>query len=465
MNQEKLHSVIESFEAVPYTDIASNEPYAVGASKEQADLRAKLSAEYIDQPDADWPEFNYPKLNEKELFYSERMLQKVLSELDTIEGTPKEINVVYEKVAAKLAEVYRHLEVVRGLGRTGLRRELSRERAGEMTLEIFGAPNQAAFNDMLHSDIEAARRPISDPDSVAATIRAEFLDLIGDEAKQYTPEGDVPSYELKDETITRLRGDLYNLFPGLEFVAVHARETAKKDSKALIPVKEALPAFIRGIEAYELDTAGWIAREGQGKAASSNGSTKEIVVGKDREPFTLTSIHAVPIHEGGHSKRSENARNQQNPVRRLNLHGNLEFEEGFMMGLEQIVTGEKRIGGIPYYLSLGLQLGMDTEEKQKRSFKDVYEILWRRSLLAKEEITDKDIIAAKKKALQQTTRTTRGGSLDARDISYAEGARKAHAWLNMVAEREAPERRRLLEWVFSGKFDPTNPAHVEIFTD
>lgn len=460
-----LEEVIQSFSAVPYTSIASNEPYAVGDSPEQSNLRVELSEQYIENPNTPWPEFNYPKLDVTELTHSERLLQKVLHELDFVEGTPGEIDVVYEKVAAKLAEVYRHLEVVRGLGRTGVRRELSRERAGEMTLEIFGTPDQAAFDDMLYTDIEAARTPAVDKDSLAATIRTEFLELVGDRAKQYTPENDVPSYELNDETIERLRGDLYALFPKLESIASSVLELVSAENRQSISVQESIPVFARALEAVELDAAGWEAREGEGKAASSNDKTKQIVVGKKRVPFTPVSIHGVPVHEAAHSRRSQNAKEQPIGARQLNLHGNLEFEEGFAMGLEQIVTGEKRIGGIPYYLSLGLQLGMDSDEKKRRSFNEVYQIMWRRSLLDKDIVTDKDVIAAKKKALQQTTRTTRGGSLDARDLSYAEGARKAHAWLNMVAEQDESERRRLLTWVFSGKFDPTNPAHVEIFTD
>jgi len=62
-------------------------------------------------------------------------------------------------------------------------------------------------------------------------------------------------------------------------------------------------------------------------------------------------------------------------------------------------------------------------------------------------------------------RTTRGGSLDARDISYAEGARRANQWFNEVARQEPADRQRLLSWMLSGKFDPTIPGHAAIFTD
>ena len=456
---ENVEMAIKSFDAIPYASIASNEPYAVGASPEQSGLRAKISSEYIEDPVAEWPEFNYPKLDGAELIHSERLLQKLLNELDTLQGPSAEVNVMYDKIAAKLAEVYRHLEVVRGLGRTGLRRELSRDRAGEMTLELFGRPDQATFNDMLYADIQAARISDDDPTSQAATIRAEFLDLIGEKAKSYAPESDTLAYELKDETIATLRRDFYNLFPGLEMLRVNSAE------ENVITPQESLATFKQALDATGLSDSGWDVEPGEGKAASTNDATQRIVVGKNRPNFNRKTITSVPIHEWMHAMRAHNAKNQEQAVRRMKMPGYLQFEEGFGMALEQIVTGEKRIGGTAYYLSLGLQLGMDEGAGQKRSFKDTYEIMWRRSLLTKDTVTDQDIERAKKTAIQQVTRTTRGGSLDARDISYAEGARKAHTWLNSIAEKNEPERQRLLQWALSGKFDPTDPSHVEIFTD
>lgn len=452
-----LDTISNTFAQAPHASISSNEPYAVGTDPLQAELRHELSTNYHKNP-TEWPDFNYPKLNATELWQSERIMQIALAELDTVEGGDAEIAIMYEQVATKLAEVYRHLEVVRGMGRTGLRREVSRERAGEMTLEIFGTPDQAVFDDMLHADVVAARQPLSRPDAVLSSIRGEFLELVGDKAAHYTPEGNTASYELEDTAIETLRADLYHLFPDLETIPT-------PDQKSL-PPSESLPWFDATLDAVGLAAKGWTSRPGKGKAASTNSDAKAIVVGQARDDFTDVTIKTVPLHEGiAHGLRSQNASEQESPVRQRPLPGYLAFEEGFGMALEQIVSGKKRIGGTAYYISLGLQLGMDRETGEKRSFKDIYEIMWRRSLLGKQDMTSDDIIAAKQTALQQTMRTTRGGSLDARDISYAEGARKAHQWLNGVAKQEPAERQRLLQWVLSGKFDPTNAAHAAIFTD
>lgn len=452
-----LDAISTTFAKAPYASVSSNEPYAVDASPTQGVLRQELSAIYHQHP-TEWPDFNYPKLNATELWQSERIMQTVLAELDVVEGNDAEIAIMYEQVATKLAEVYRHLEVVRGLGRTGLRREVSRERAGEMTLEIFGEPNQAVFDDMLYADVVAAHQPLSRPDVLLSSIRTEFLELIGDKAMHHAPENDTASYELEDTAIETLRADLYQLFPDLENIPA-------PDKKSLTP-NESLSWFDATLSAVGLAAKGWTSRPGKGKAASTNGDKKEIVVGENRADFTDVTVRTVPLHEGiAHGLRSQNASEQELVSRQRPLPGYLAFEEGLGMALEQIMSGEKRIGGVAYYLSLGLQLGMDREAGEKRSFKDIYEIMWRRSLLNKQNMTSSDIIAAKQTALQQTMRTTRGGSLDARDISYAEGARKAHQWLNGVAAQEPAERQRLLKWVLSGKFDPTNPAHAAIFTD
>ncbi|MET0979932.1 MAG: tyrosine/phenylalanine carboxypeptidase domain-containing protein [Candidatus Saccharimonadales bacterium] len=455
--KSSLEAISTTLSQAHYASVSSNEPYAVDSTPEQSALRQELSALYLQHP-TEWPEFNYPKLNVAALWESERIMQMALAELDNVQGDDDEIAIMYEQVAVKLAEVYRHLEVVRGLGRTGLRREVSRERAGQMTLEIFGEPNQAVFDDMLHADIVAARQPIGHPDVQLSNIRAEFLELIGDKARHYAPESDRVSYELEDTAIETLRADFYGLFPGLETIPT-------SDKKSLTS-KESLPWFDATLAAVGLTAKGWTSRPGEGKAASTNSGAKEVVVGENRSDFTDVTVKTVPVHEVvAHGLRAQNASEQELAVRQRPLPGYLAFEEGFGMALEQIISGEKRIGGVAYYLSLGLQLGMDQEIAEKRSFKDTYEIMWRRSLLNKQNMTSDDIIAAKQTALQQTMRTTRGGSLDARDISYAEGARKAHQWLNDVATQEPTERQRLLKWVLSGKFDPTNQAHADIFQE
>ena len=138
----------------------------------------------------------------------------------------------------------------------------------------------------------------------------------------------------------------------------------------------------------------------------------------------------------------------------------LAFEEGLGTAFEQVVTGEKRTPGEQYYTSLSLQLGLD-RCGEKRNFREVYEILWRRIVVS--QIADgkpEDIDTAKEQAYTQCMRTMRGGALDARDISYSEGDKKAYPWLNQLATLSEDQRRAKLKWVLAHSFDPTNETHL-----
>jgi hypothetical protein len=456
MTQKTLDTISTTFAAIPYASIPSNEPYGVGDTLEASQVRNSLKEEWINNPESDYPETNYPLLNRNELIESERSLQKVLSELDNVVGSPEEIDLVYEQIARKLAEVYRHLEVVRGLGSVGLRQDLSRERAGDMTIDLFGRPDKDAVNSLVGIDIIAAQSNPS-TNELSAAIKRDYLQLVGDDAKEYAQSDEAVSYEMLDETIEIIHGDLNTLFPGLEEAL-----TVEGDK---ISHATAIDAFNAGLRAIGLADKGWLAEEGGGKAAKTSGADKKrITIGRDRAAFTPRTLKGVGFHELiAHALTAQNASEQENPALRRALPGSLAFAEGNGVALEQIVTGEKRLGGVPYYISLGLQLGLDRSDSHKRNFKEDYEVLWRRQLLSKSEVTVEDTLAAKRTAFQQAMRTIRGNSLDARDISYADGSLKANRWYNELAQLDETERLSKLKWVLSANFDPTNPEHTAFF--
>jgi hypothetical protein len=455
--KSSLDTIFATFNQAPHSSVDSNEVYAVGDDPEQSARRKELIAQYVLNP-TEWPDFNYPKLNESELWKSERIMQKVLAELDNLQDAGIEVEVFWEQVALKIAEVYRHLEALRGTRRSGERRDLSHERAALMAIEIFGEPDQAIFDRMLHADVVAANNALNQPNTQQARIGAEFLALIGEGAKRNTSEiVESPYEQLEDETIAILHDDFYQLFPGLE-------EATTTDKERITP-KESMAYFDAALRVIGLSQKGWTVREGEGTAVETHGESKEIVVGQNRTPFTPITLKGVVTHELMHAVHHQNASEQMANVRQRPLPGYLPFAEGSCVAIEQIVTGKKKMSGVTYYLSLGLQLGMDRDDGEKRPPKDTHEIMWRRSLLNKSNMTSEDIPAAQLAAVRPTIRTTRGGSLDARDISYAEGARRANHWFNEVARQEPAERLRLLRWMLSGNFDPTNPDHVAIFTD
>ncbi len=449
-----IDNIVDAFSAVPYASVDSNVPYASGSRPQDASERRSKVAEFIDSSDQSWPEINFPQLRADELWSSERAMQALLGELDTQGDLIEEVDIVYEQIAVKLAELYRHLEVVRGLGSTGLRREVSRERAGEMSMEIYGRPDERTFNAFMSKDVDNANR--TDGDVAVQVIRSEYLALVGDRAKSPESKDGGTGNKLTDRAMETIKSDIYELYPDLE--------AATTTDQEVITAAESGEYFAHALEALGLSEKGWRFELVESGSAETRGSEQRIVVGKTRADFTKNTLKGVVTHEVLHALRAQNAADQETSYRRRSLHGNTAFEEGFCTGIEQIVMAKRRDVGVPFYVSLGLQLGMDKEGGGKRDFRETHEIMWRRLLLDQDTVTDQAIRDAKRKALTQTMRTARGNSLDARDISYANGSQRANQWLNSVAELDETERKEKLQWVLSGKFDPTIDKHMALFS-
>jgi hypothetical protein len=447
--------LLTEYQDLPVSRLGSNDAYNT-RTKEQAAERKAAREAFVEG--GEWPEYEYPKLNGQELHQAERRLIHILNGIinDTETSAAKK-NVAYEQVAIKLAEVYRHLEVIRSLGSVGAKQEVSRERAGEMTLEIFGTPDKKAFGALLALERQRARE-IAESDTDAAWIAEGYLALTGDTFEA----GGVSLPELKTETMEAIKGDLVTLFPGLD--AFLQQETPEK-----VAAVDSIEYFDQALDSMGLKEKGWNAVVSAGTAADARAETKEIRIGKNRQPYNAISIKGVPVHEALHALRSQNASEQKDPLKRRELPGNVAFEEGLLTSVEQCITGERRIAGAKYLMSLGLQLGYDRGGENKRGPRETFDIMWRRELLEKrtanDPVTEEDISAAKATALLTVLRTQRGGSLDARDLSYFTGGYKATTWLNEIASLPAEERIQKLQWVLSGKFDPTDSAQATFFNE
>jgi hypothetical protein len=482
MTELLLDDLRQGYQDVPHTRIPSNEPYGPGEGA-PAEERKLAMREFVDGGQ-DWPDIGYPLLDNPPLDTSERAYTRLLSQIIAREqangGPTPESELMYEKAARKAAEVYRHMEArrlqdhmaaARALGVVATDRlELSRQRAADMSGELFGEVSPRVFQGMLAQDITIALNALESPDLTRVDIAKGYLRSLGmstERAREWlasAPEAE--SFELQDSTIETIREDLLTLFPKLrDFIKQFGgRTTGTRPA-------DAAPAFWAALDAYGLKDKGWKFQLLQNKSAAKyNGSERKITCGEGRADFTPSTIVHTPIHEGGHSLRFQNGREQQDVRRQSALPGSLAFDEGVLTALEQVMSGDKRVPGRRYYMQLGLLQGLHlpaeqrSESDPRQSHRAVREIMWHQDVLKETgPLTDQKRSSLRAKAADSVQRTARGGARDNRDISYMEGARPATAWLNETAKLPASLRRQRLQWVMSGVFDPTNPAHVEIY--
>ncbi len=362
--------------------------------------------------------------------------------------------------------------------------DLSVERAVEANAELFGSPDEQFFGARLGA-LRQKAMIIAEAEGAQADIARELLHMTGEVA---TPTEQSPQeIELSAEQMARFRGDLFAVLPALS-------EQMVEDKGQTYSAAEAVPYFQSMLDALGMDEEGWIARNIPGKSASTSADKKQIGIGEARQSFTASGINATRIHEVVfHGYRMYSASRNADAGRQTAAPGSLAFEEGLAVMYEQILNGKLRIAGEQYHLALGLWIGLDkktapTDQPESpddlphdrhvklsendqglRTFREVYEIMWRRSIVdsaAKgEPIDDEKIQKAKDAAYQICLRTDRGGAPDMRDLSYSIGAIKALKWLNSIVDLPDEERRKKLRWVLSARFDPTDDLQAEVYAD
>ena len=449
-------NIVEKFHTLPLARTPSNVPYAVRKNSEHDAKQRKAALEDFVYSSERWPNLEYPQLNTADFSAYTSTLVQLLEDVDYVDSPEAEKDHIFGVIEQKLQELYRHQKIVDMLGSSALEQiEDLRLEAGNDTLEIFGNLDLDRFAYFLQKDRLKAATLAREP-SVTGRKRKYATSFLGKVGDVEPAEGFV--FETMDEETRKIfLADLTAIFPNLEqFLA--------QDIPVKVPVDEVLPYFDKALDVFSLREKGWRSRFTEGKQAEENPIPRTIDVGKNRLPFAGSRLKALPLHEAIHCLRANNAKEQQNAAHRLPTKTNLAFEEGFCKLVESIITGKDVAAGGAYYVSLGLQMGLD-RGGERRDFRDTFEIMWRRQAMMSDAETPRDIRAAKVAAYQTMLRTTRGNAMDARDKSYSDGDQLSKRWMNQIKHLPEAERREQLRWVFSAQFDPTSPEAETLYTD
>ena len=470
-NIETIKSIQEDFSTHPLSSVEEYARYGVeGAPQVAKEDRQKVFRNFVegDQP---WIDAELPLIDPTELKESEIIYQALLGRIEVSEassGETEESALQYERVARKLAEVYRQKEALRTLesGRED-RQHLSRERAGHMSQELRGGEvDQPAFQALLAEKLQLVLDSLMSTDTLRQQLSKEYLDIIGMSAEgagsfiEHAPK--LASYERTEETDAKLRKVLVGIYPDLVSVMEPFR------SQAPLKASEATPVFQAALEAVGLGAKGWNARLISGssaKASTSSIEQKEITWGEGRADFDRWKRIETPVHEAFHAVRKTKASEQPDPKKRQKAPGVRAFEEGFVDALAQIVSGRRPVIGKLHYINQGLLFGKDIDNTNalRRTARDIYELEWRALALGHVgEITEQVIADKKQSARVDTYRATRGGP-DATDQSYFNGSRIVNPWLNKLASLPPEEADVILRWALSAVFDPTNEDDVRVY--
>ncbi len=437
MNQEEAVPTLASqiatqFEATRFSQFSGNAHYAPlpGEDKQrrQEMVDAFLNGEQIDPDDA--PLLRYERDELLRTFEKyQAMLEVLLSPAHELTAEDEQLT---DKIVDKLGELFRYEELILALGSKAVDEASEHKRlASNLSIEMLGGLNKEVFSVLLADVVDLA-------ESSDSQYGSELLLLIG--RPDNNPEAALEKIELAEVTREIIKQDVMNMFPGIA-------ELLERPSKGPVSPEAALPIFARVKRAVHLPEV-WRTILVEGSSSAETSSTEKTVsMGRERAPFKDSAdAVAVAFHEFGvHAKRSEG----------MNVSGSPDFEEGIATRLQQIISGERRTPGAQFYLSIGLQEGLD-RHGAKRGYRETFEVLWRReALLMERDGARVDLTRARARAQKQVYRTRRGGAVDTRDAAYFIGGQKAATWLNEIANLSENERTAKLSRVLSNKYDPT----------
>lgn len=383
----------------------------------------------------------------------ERMLGTVESDIDDSEDR---LNAFYEVVAEQLAGIYfvRQARRVAGMSRENADYSHQVERLQELNDSLYGRPDKAVFDTLVAEEIDAANQAMGVASGAKEQqIVSEYLDLLPstktESRQQYLPQ---------DSTVDHYQQIVKNYF-------AEVLENLDLDDG-----KEYSPAEMVGYFQQAIDTLGiegWVAAiEAGGTNLNTDQANQVMNIGENRKAIKGSTLKGLILHEVGiHVLRRAKGEETDNPLLyNLGLAGYYTNEEGLGKFVEQAFAGKASVAGVNHYLNAGFSLGLDGQPKD---FREVYEIAWRRSIVAEigqgKTLDEAMINSAKKAAYNSVFRVRRGFPADVRgvaftkDLAYFNGT--ANIWQLMEQSIADPS---LFERILIGKHDPLRVDQVSL---
>jgi hypothetical protein len=236
--------------------------------------------------------------------------------------------------------------------------------------------------------------------------------------------------------------------------------TQLEEGKDEYEASEIINAFNLALE--KLGIIDWKVEMVTDKTAISVDQENKVVKVPATRKVKRNKLISLIAHEiGVHVTRRSNGEKSDLAILGRGLDRYERIEEGIATMVEQLLKGKvEEFAGFDGYLSIALAQGLDGKP---RNFREVYDILYKYYLI--EEQAKKNNTEAKTKAQDKAwtraVRTFRGvppgvkGICYSKDLTYREG--NIRAWENI----EDFLKTNPLNAIFAGKFDFTNPKHLE----
>ena len=323
-----------------------------------------------------------------------------------------------------------------------------------LNIETYGEPDEGTYRSLLSEKLNCVRN--KNLTGKADDLRKELFGMV-----DFDPDVDIPErFRPSDETVEWMHSVAESLYGGMLSHIPNEQEEFDPYELQKIFTDIIEEEFNNDSKGYAGAAEGWAVSVEKATSVNVKSSEKRIVIPDNGMMRSRKKVENLVVHEiGVHMLRSITGGETDMLPLRSGLSDYYDTEEGLGVVMEQALSGKFAERGVDHYITAGLA------HFDNKDFREAFEIKWRLSLLGsvddESEVSDEQIVKAKKTAFTQTLRSFRGTNDMPlfKDLSYYNGSVEVWKYLESVKGDDL-----LLSLLLAGKVN-TSADHRRVILE
>ena len=402
------------------------------------------------------PQFYYEKLNSADF---DEALEKIRELGDKILNHPDLTSVGKKVYEGFIKKYYEQIELLRcaqdyhGASLEEDKQKISESYKG-LNIETYGEPDEGTYRSLLSEKLNCVCN--KNLTGKADDLRKELFGMV-----DFDPDVDIPErFRPSDETVEWMHSVAESLYGGMLSHIPNEQEEFDPYELQKIFTDIIEEEFNNDSKGYAGAAEGWTVSVEKATSVNVKSSEKRIVIPDNGMMRSRKKVENLVVHEiGVHMLRSITGGETDMLPLRSGLSDYYDTEEGLGVVMEQALSGKFAERGVDHYITAGLA------HFDNKDFHEAFEIKWRLSLLGSvddgSEVSDGQIVKAKKTAFTQTLRSFRGTNDMPlfKDLSYYNGSVEVWRYLESVKGDDF-----LLSLLLAGKLN-TSADHRRVILE
>lgn len=296
-----------------------------------------------------------------------------------------------------------------------------------LNIEAYGEPDEGTYRSLLSEKLNCVCN--KNLTGKADDLRKELFGMV-----DFDPDVDIPErFRPSDETVEWMHSVAESLYGGMLSHIPNEQEEFDPYELQKIFTDIIEEEFNNDSKGYAGAAEGWTVSVEKATSVNVKSSEKRIVIPDNGMMRSRKKVENLVVHEiGVHMLRSITGGETDMLPLRSGLSDYYDTEEGLGVVMEQALSGKFAERGVDHYITAGLA------HFDNKDFREAFEIKWRLSLLGSvddgSEVSDGQIVKAKKTAFTQTLRSFRGTNDMPlfKDLSYYNGSVEVWRYLESV---------------------------------